>query len=89
VARKDPKSPMLLATSKLRTARRRVRSNLVLPTTPESQRKLVPRNTVTFTRSMGTRTQHTTLAIVVVSRKTEQKNLISAPLKMAERNPIL
>ncbi len=54
-------------------ARRRVRSDLVLTTVPESQRKLVPRNTATFARSMGVHTQRTILAIAVVSRKTERK----------------
>jgi hypothetical protein len=88
VTRKDPKSPSLLPTRNLRTSRRRVRSDLVLTTIPESRGKLVPRNTVTFARSMGAHARCTILAIAVVSRKTEQKNPISAPLRKAERNPI-
>ncbi len=66
-----------------------VRSNLVLTTVPESRRKLVPRNTVTFARSMGAHTRSTIIVIAVVLRKTEQKNPISTPLRKAERNPIL
>jgi hypothetical protein len=50
---------------------KRVQSNLVLTIAPESQRKLVPRNTVTFARSMGARTQCTILVIAISLRKTE------------------
>jgi hypothetical protein len=84
VAKKDPKNPTHLATRKLRTARRRVRSDLVLTTMPESQRKLVPRNTATFARSVGAHSQHTILEIAVGSRMTERKNPISTPLRKAE-----
>jgi hypothetical protein len=87
VARKDPTNPMLLATRKLCTARRRVRSNLVLTIVPESQKSYVPRNTVTCARSMGAPTRRTILAAAIVSRKTKRKNLISVPLRKAERNP--
>jgi hypothetical protein len=38
--------------------------------------------------SMGAREQHTIPAIAVVLRKEKRKNPISAPLRMAERNPI-
>ncbi len=85
-ARKDPTNPTLLATRKLCTVRRTVQSDLVLTTVPESRRKLVPRNTATFARSMGARTRRTILAIAVVLRKTKRKNLISAPLRKAKRN---
>ncbi len=70
------------------TARRRVRSNLVLTIVPESQRRYVPRNTAACARNMGAHTRRTILAIAVVSRKTEQKNPISALLRKVERNPI-
>ncbi len=79
---------MLLATIKLRTGRRRVRCRLVLTIVPESQKKLVPRNIVTFARSMGAHSQCTILEIAVSSRKTEWIYPISAPLRKAERNPI-
>jgi hypothetical protein len=88
VAGKDPTNPTLLVTRKLRTARRRVRSNLVLTIVPESRKRYVPRNTVTCARSIGARTRRTTLAIAVVLRKAEWKNLISLPPRKAERNPI-
>jgi uncharacterized phosphosugar-binding protein len=72
VARKDLTNPTLLVTRKLRTARRRVQSNLVLTIVSESQRKLVLRNTATFAKSMGA----------------EWINPVSVPLRKAERNPI-
>ena len=56
VARKDQRNPMLLATRKLCTARKKVQSDLILKLQQESQRKLVPRNTATFARSMGAHT---------------------------------
>ncbi len=87
-ARKDPKNQTLLATRKLRTAIKRVRSDLVLTIVPESQRKLVPRSIATFARSMGARSQRTILEIAVGSKKTEWKNLFFAPLRKVERNPI-
>ena len=64
------------------------RRDLVLTIVPEYQRKLVQRNIATFARSMGARTQRTVLEIAVGSRKTEQKNPVSVPLRKAERNPI-
>ena len=88
VTRKDPKGPSLLLTRKLRTAIKRVQSNLVLTTVPESRRKLVPRKTATFARSMGAHTRHTILVIAVRLRKTKWKSPISVPLRKAERNPI-
>jgi len=87
VGRKDPASPTLLATRKLCTVRRRAHSDLVLRV-PESQKRYVPRNIVTCARNMGAHTQRTILAIAVVSRKTERRNLISALLRKAERIPI-
>ncbi len=84
----DPKSPSLLAMRNLRTAIKRVRSNLVLTTVPESRGKHVPRNNATVARSMGVRTRRTILAIAIVSRKMERKNPISTPPRKAERNPI-
>ncbi len=88
VAGKDPTNPTLLATRKLCTVRRRVRSGLVLTIVPESQRRYLPRNTATCARSMGARRRRTILAIAVVLRKMERKNPISALLRQAERNPI-
>ena len=88
VARKDPRNLMLLVTRKLCTVINRVQSNLVLTIVPESQRKLMPRNTATFARSMGARTQCTIIVMVLGSRKTEWINPISVPLRKAERNPI-
>ncbi len=73
VARKDPKDLALFTTRKHCTVRKRVQSDLVLKLQPESQRKLVPRNTATFARSTGARTRHTILEIAVGLRKTEQK----------------
>jgi hypothetical protein len=89
VARKGPINPTLFAMRKLCTAIKRVQSLLVLTIVPESQRRYVPRNTATFAKSMGAHTLCTILAIAVVSRKTEWKNPISAPLGKMERNPIL
>jgi hypothetical protein len=86
VARKDPTGLSLLATRNLRTAIKRVRSDLVLEESQSPEER--PRNTATFARSMGARTRCTILAIAVVSRKMEWKNPISAPLRKAERNPI-
>ena len=88
VARKDLRNQTLLTTRKLCTAIKRVPSNLVLTTVPESQRKLVTKNFAAFGRSMGARSQCTILAIAASSRKTEQKNPILALLRKAERNPI-
>jgi hypothetical protein len=49
--------------------------DLVLKLQPESQRKLVPRNTVTFARSMGACTRQTILEMIAIGlRKREQKN---------------
>ncbi len=81
VVRKDTKNLTVLVMRKLCTARRMVQSNLVLKLQPESQRKLVPRNTATFARSMGARTQRTILMIAVGSRETERKNLFRAAKK--------
>ena len=85
---KIQKNQTLLATRKLCTARRRVRNDLVLTIAPESQRKLVLRNIVTFARSMGARSRCTILEIAVGLRKMKRENPISAPLRKAERNPI-
>ena len=63
VTRKDQ---MLLVMRKLHTARKRVRRDLVPTLRPEFLRKLIPRNTATFARSMGAGTR-------LVSRKTERK----------------
>jgi hypothetical protein len=88
-ARKDPRNLKLLATRKLRTAIKRVRSDLVLTIVLESQRKLIRRNIVTFARSMGARAQCTILVIAVGSRKRNGKTSVSALLRKVERNPIL
>ena len=88
VARNNPRNQTLLMTRKLCTATRRVQSDLVLTIVPESQRKLLPGNFVTFARSMGVHSQRTILEIAVSLRKTEWKNPISALLRKAEINPI-
>ena len=88
VARKDPTSPSLLATRNLRTAIKRVRNDLVLEESQSPEENSCRETTATFARSMGAHTRCTMLAIAVVSRKTERKNPISAPLRKAERNPI-
>jgi hypothetical protein len=86
-ARKDPRNLTLLATRKLCTAKRRVQSDLVLKLQPESQRKLVPRNTVTFARSMGVDTRRTILVIAVSLRKTEQKKSDFCTAKKGGKKP--
>ncbi len=75
VARKDPRNHTLLATRKLHTAIKRVRSDLVLTMVPESQRKLVPRNFETFARSMEAHSQRTMLEIATSLRKEETKKI--------------
>ncbi len=42
-----------------------------------------------YARSMGVHIPHTTHVIVVGTRRTEQKNLVSVPLRKAERKTIL
>ena len=87
MGRKDPASPTLLVTRKLHTARRRVRSNLVLRV-PESRKRYVPRNIATCARSMGACTRRTILTIAVVSRKTERKKSDFRAAKKGGKNPI-
>jgi hypothetical protein len=69
---------------------KRVCSNLVLTTVPESRGKLVPRNTVTVAISMGVHAGRTILAIAVVSRKdgTEKSNFRAAKKGGKKPNPV-
>jgi hypothetical protein len=59
---------------------------MILPAIP---RKSVSQNIVTYARSMGAHTRPTIPVSVVNMRKTELKNLVSAPLRKAEREVIL
>jgi hypothetical protein len=86
-ARKDPKDLTLLASRRLCTVRKRVRSNLVLMLLPRCQRKLVPRNTVTFATSMGAHTGHTVLEIAVDSKKMEEKKSNFHATKKCRKKP--
>jgi hypothetical protein len=78
---------MLLAKRKLCTARRRVRSDLVLTIAPESQRKLMSGNIGTFARSMGARSRRTILVIAVGSRKTKLKKSDFCAAKKGRKEP--
>jgi hypothetical protein len=76
-------------TRSLHTRARKETRGLVPSIWARFPRKLAPRSIATSARSMGVRTPCTIPRIVVGTRKTEQKNLISALPRKAERNPIL
>ncbi len=60
----------------------------VLILRPVFPRKSVSQNIATYARSMGVHTQPTIPVSVVSMRKAELKNLVSAPLRKAEREVI-
>jgi hypothetical protein len=60
----------------------------VLILRPAFPRKSVSQKIATYARSMGAHTQPTILVSVISMRKTELKNLVSVPLRKAEREVI-
>ncbi len=72
----------------LPTRTRKGRNALVPILRPGFPRKSVLRSIVTCARIMEARIPHTTLVIVVGSRRMERRSPISAPLRKAERKVI-